>query len=148
MLRPYLALVVSSKHTNWLPVINIRAIRINRRYLWLMILKCLLILRCSDITDCTSESTWKYVAKSCSRRIWRWQIKRKRTQTRNITVVRYSHEQSSNMQATISLTYTFPKNGICDPPDAYHHILYAVIAIKHGPAKTEMSFKDLYIKKI
>ena len=51
------------------------------------------------------------------------------------------------MQATISLTYTFPKNGICDPPDAYHHILYAVIAMKHGPAKTEMSFKDLYIKK-
>lgn len=58
-------------------------------------------------------------------------------------VVRYNQEQSSNMHATASLRYTFPKKGICEPPDAYHQILYVAIAMKHGPEKTDMSFKDL-----
>lgn len=138
-----MALVVTRRHTNWLPVTNISASRMNARNLWLMIRRCLLIRRCSDITDATSESTWKYVAKSFRRRIWRLQIRRKRTHTKNITVVRYSQEHSSNMHATASLTYTFPRKGICEAPDAYHHILYAPSATKHGTTNTERIFSDL-----
>lgn len=140
-------LVVTSRHANWLPVTNTRASRINARNLWLMIRRCRLILRCSDITDVTSESTWKNLAKSCSRRIWRWQIRRNRTHTRKTTVIRYSHEHSSNIHATASLTYTFPRNGICDAPDAYHHILYAHSTTKHGPTNTERIFSDLCKKQ-
>lgn len=143
MLTSFVALVVINRHANWLPVTNTRASNINARYLWLMIRRCLLILRCSDITDATSESTWKNVAKSCSRRIWRWQIRRNRTHTRKITVVRYSHEHNSNTHATKSLRYTLPRKGICEAPEAYHHILYAPSATKHGPTNHDRIFNDL-----
>ena len=37
--------------------------------------------------------------------------------------------------------------GICEAPDAYHHILYALSATKQGMTKTDRIFNDLCIKK-
>ena len=132
-----------SREVNWLPVTRINDHNMKARYRWLMILKCRLILKCSERTDPTSESTWNTVAKSCSRRIWRSQIRRKRMHTRKITVVLYSHDSSSMEHATASLTITFPRNGICDAPDAYHQILYALSAAKHGTTNADSTLSDL-----
>lgn len=46
--------------------------------------------------------------------------------------------------ATVSLTMTLPRKGIWEAPEAYHHILYAASARKHGSTKTEWIFNDLY----
>uniref|UniRef100_A0A2P2PMX0 Uncharacterized protein n=1 Tax=Rhizophora mucronata TaxID=61149 RepID=A0A2P2PMX0_RHIMU len=47
------------------------------------------------------------------------------------------------MQAMVSLKTTLPKNGICEAPDAYHHILYAHSNTKHGPTKMNRIFNEL-----
>lgn len=47
-------------------------------------------------------------------------------------------------QATASLTITLPKKGICEAPDAYHQILYALSAAKHGITNVDSTRSDLY----